>query len=44
MNYVQDVVDRIKKKLNGSLFRGVKVRVEDARPDIFVPRSVPSGV
>ncbi|CUS13337.1 unnamed protein product [Tuber aestivum] len=39
----RDVADGIKKKLNGSLFRGVKVRVEDARPDAFVPGGVPDG-
>ena len=38
----RDVANVIKKKLNGSLFRGVKVRVEDARPDTFVPGGVPS--
>ncbi|RPA94717.1 hypothetical protein L873DRAFT_1830221 [Choiromyces venosus 120613-1] len=36
------VADGIKKKLNGSLFRGVKVRVEDARRDTFVPGGIPS--
>jgi len=38
----RDVADGIKKKLNGSLVRGVKVRVEDDRPDTFVPGGVPS--
>ncbi|PUU77248.1 hypothetical protein B9Z19DRAFT_1128508 [Tuber borchii] len=36
LNCEQDVADGIKK-----LFRGVKVRVEDARPDTFVPRGIP---
>ncbi|KAG0126686.1 hypothetical protein HOY82DRAFT_569486 [Tuber indicum] len=43
LNCERDVADGIKKKLNGSLFRGVKVRVEDARPDTFVPGGVPDG-
>jgi len=38
----RDVADRIKKKLDESLFCGVKVRVEDTRPDTFVPRGVSS--
>jgi len=41
LNCERDVADGIKKKLNGSLFRGVRVRVEDARPDTFVPGGVP---
>ncbi|KAG0634482.1 hypothetical protein HOY80DRAFT_986203 [Tuber brumale] len=43
LNCERDVADGIKKKLNGSLFRGVKVRVEDARPDAFVPGGAPGG-
>lgn len=38
----QEAANGMKKELNGSLFRGVKVGVEDGRPDTFVPRSVPS--
>ena len=34
----------LKKKLNGSMFRGVKVRIEDARPDTFVDGGVPDPV
>ena len=37
----RDVAERIKRKLNGSLFRGVKVRVEDAGPDTFVLGGIP---
>ena len=38
------VAEGIKEKLNGSLFRGVKARVEDTRPDTFVPGGAGSGV
>ena len=44
MDYEGDVGDGIKKKLNESILRGVKVRVEDARPDTFVPGGVGSEV
>ena len=42
LNFEQEAADGVKKELNGSLFRGVKVRVEDGRPDTFVPRGIPS--
>ena len=42
LNCERDVADGIKKKLNGSLFRGIKVRFEDAQPDTLVPRGVSS--
>lgn len=34
-------MDGIKKKLNGSLFLRVRVRVKDGGPDTFVPRGLP---
>ena len=39
----RDVADRIRKKMNRNLIRGVRVRVEDARPDTLGPRGVPNG-
>ena len=39
--WMREVADGMKKMLNGSLFRGVKVKVEDGEPDTFVPRGVP---
>ena len=35
-----DAADGIKMKANGSLFQGVRTRVEDARPDTYVLRRV----
>ena len=39
----RDVADRIRKKMNRNLIRGVRVRVEDARPDTLGPRGVSNG-
>lgn len=36
----RDVVDGIKKGLNGGLVWGVRVRFEDARPGTFIPGGV----
>ena len=42
MDCERAVGDGIKNKLTESLFRGVKVRVEDVQPDTLVPRGVSS--
>lgn len=43
INLPKDQADKLKKRLNGSVFRGVKVRVEEARPETWATHPEPEG-
>ncbi|KAI5837433.1 hypothetical protein DFP73DRAFT_568068 [Morchella snyderi] len=43
INLPKDQADKLKKRLNGSVFRGVKVRVEEARPETWANHPEPEG-
>ncbi|RPB17407.1 hypothetical protein P167DRAFT_561684 [Morchella conica CCBAS932] len=43
INLPKDQADKLKKRLNGSVFRGVKVRVEEARPETWATHPKPEG-